>query len=58
MPTRDTWERFYAEIGSCDMYHNEKLIDELLYDLNKLPIKHTAIMEGGTQVNLIFNLKK
>jgi hypothetical protein len=26
-----------------------EVIDELLHDLTTLPIKHVAIMEGGTQ---------
>ncbi|KAH7732197.1 Protein FAM20C precursor [Aphelenchoides avenae] len=54
VPKRDTWERFYAEIGSCDMYRDEKIIQDLLDDLSTRPIKHVATMEGGTQVKLIF----
>lgn len=57
VPTQDSWERFYAQIGTCDLYHNDQIIDELLYDLNKMPIKHTAIMEGGTQVKLILTFE-
>uniref|UniRef100_A0A183CF71 Fam20C domain-containing protein n=1 Tax=Globodera pallida TaxID=36090 RepID=A0A183CF71_GLOPA len=53
VPKQDSWERFYAQIGSCDLYREEAMIDALLADLNKLEIKHTAIMEGGTQVKLI-----
>ncbi|KAK0396700.1 hypothetical protein QR680_001819 [Steinernema hermaphroditum] len=57
VPVRDSWERFYASIGSCDLYHEESVIDDLLKDLNTLPIKHTAIMEGGTQVKLILTFE-
>ncbi|KAL3095298.1 hypothetical protein niasHS_007397 [Heterodera schachtii] len=53
VPKQDNWEHFYAQIGSCDLYRDERMIDALLKDLNKLEIKHTAIMEGGTQVKLI-----
>ncbi|TMS32659.1 hypothetical protein L596_000471 [Steinernema carpocapsae] len=57
VPVRDSWEKFYAGIGTCDLYHDESIIDELLKDLNTLPIKHTAIMEGGTQVKLLLTFE-
>ncbi|VDK43286.1 unnamed protein product [Anisakis simplex] len=53
VPQRDSWERFYADIGSCDLYRNEEVLNNLLHELNTLPIKNVAIMEGGTQVKLI-----
>ena len=49
VPRRDSWERFYADISSCDLYHDDSLVDTLLHDMATLPIKHAAIMEGGTQ---------
>jgi hypothetical protein len=33
------------------------VIDDLLKDLSELPIKHVAIMEGGTQVKLILTFE-
>uniref|UniRef100_A0A7E4V719 Fam20C domain-containing protein n=1 Tax=Panagrellus redivivus TaxID=6233 RepID=A0A7E4V719_PANRE len=54
VPKRDSWERFYSDIGTCDLYRNEEQIDELLHDMSTLPIKHVQIMDGGTQVKLIF----
>uniref|UniRef100_A0A0N5AEF9 Fam20C domain-containing protein n=1 Tax=Syphacia muris TaxID=451379 RepID=A0A0N5AEF9_9BILA len=53
VPRRDSWEKFYADIGRCDLYRNDDIVNELLNDLTKLPIKHVAIMDGGTQVKLI-----
>uniref|UniRef100_A0A914S2W7 Uncharacterized protein n=1 Tax=Parascaris equorum TaxID=6256 RepID=A0A914S2W7_PAREQ len=53
VPQRDSWERFYADIGSCDLYRKEELLNDLLRDLNTLEVKNVAIMEGGTQVKLI-----
>lgn len=53
VPERDSWETFYAEIGCCDLYRREEVINNLLNDLNKLPVTNVAIMEGGTQVKLI-----
>lgn len=50
VPVRDTWETFYAALGTCDLYRDEKMIQNLLDDLNKLDIKHVETMEGGTQV--------
>ncbi|CAI4232161.1 unnamed protein product [Auanema sp. JU1783] len=52
--TEDSWEHFYSDIGSCSVYNDEELIDNLLYDLNKMPLKSVHIMDGGTQVKLIF----
>lgn len=57
VPTQDSWERFYAQIGSCELYHDDKMIDELLMDMTKLPVKHVAIMEGGTQVKLVLTFQ-
>lgn len=53
VPKRDSWERFYAQIGSCDLYRDEQMVQELLNDLATMPLKHVAIMEGGTQVLLL-----
>ena len=49
VPVRDTWERFYAKIGTCDLYRDEEMLQSLLDDLAKLPIKHVETMEGGTR---------
>ncbi|KAF8355195.1 famk-1 [Pristionchus pacificus] len=53
----DSWESFYAEIGSCDVYRNTETIDNLFKDLSTLPIKEVHIMDGGTQVKLIFTFE-
>jgi hypothetical protein len=47
---RDSWERFYAGIGSCDLYRDPVMLDSLLNDLNNMLIKSVSIMDGGTQV--------
>jgi hypothetical protein len=57
VPIDDSWERFYAGISSCELYNNDQLVDQLLTDMNKLRIKHTAIMEGGTQVKLVLTFE-
>ncbi|KAI6240115.1 hypothetical protein M3Y99_00497300 [Aphelenchoides fujianensis] len=57
VPKRDKWEQFYANIGSCDLYRDEQLVQELLDDLNTMPLKHVGIMDGGTQVKLIFTFE-
>uniref|UniRef100_A0A1I8B702 Tudor domain-containing protein n=1 Tax=Meloidogyne hapla TaxID=6305 RepID=A0A1I8B702_MELHA len=57
VPVDDNWERFYAGISSCELYNDDKLVDELLTDMNILRIKHTAIMEGGTQVKLVLTFE-
>lgn len=57
VPKRDAWERFYAQIGSCDLYRDEQMIQELLNELATLPLKHVAIMEGGTQVKLVLTFE-
>ncbi|VDP39814.1 unnamed protein product [Heligmosomoides polygyrus] len=51
VPTRDSWEKFYAQIGSCSVYSDDRLVDDLLSDLNQSPIKAVHIMDGGTQVS-------
>ncbi|PAV60955.1 hypothetical protein WR25_25791 [Diploscapter pachys] len=53
VPEEDSWEKFYAQIGSCSVYTKQNVIDELLRDLNRLPIKSAHIMDGGTQVKLV-----
>lgn len=53
VPRRDSWEHFYANIGGCDLYREDEVIKSLLSDLSTLPVKHVAIMDGGTQVKLI-----
>jgi hypothetical protein len=57
VPKRDSWERFYAQIGSCDLYRDERVVDALLKDLSTMPLKHVAVMEGGTQVKLILTFE-
>ncbi|KAM3727098.1 Extracellular serine/threonine protein [Dirofilaria immitis] len=57
VPERDSWEKFYADIGSCDVYRNDEVIKNLLNDLTKLPLKSVSIMDGGTQVKLIFTFE-
>src|SRR4051812_16463138 len=36
VPTQDSWERFYAQIGTCSLHRNQQVIDELLYDLSRM----------------------
>src|SRR5688572_21014047 len=38
VPIRDTWEQFYSEIGTCDLYRNDETLDKLLKDLSTMPI--------------------
>ncbi|CAL2051595.1 unnamed protein product [Caenorhabditis brenneri] len=57
VPEDDNWERFYSNIGSCSVYSDDQLIDNLLHDLNTSPIKHVHIMDGGTQVKFVFTFK-
>uniref|UniRef100_A0A915M5S8 FAM20 C-terminal domain-containing protein n=1 Tax=Meloidogyne javanica TaxID=6303 RepID=A0A915M5S8_MELJA len=57
VPVEDSWERFYAGISSCELYNDDRLMDKLLSDMSKLRIKHTAIMEGGTQVKLVLTFE-
>ncbi|VDL75374.1 unnamed protein product [Nippostrongylus brasiliensis] len=52
VPTRDPWEKFYAQIGSCNVYSDDQVVDELLGDLNEAAIKTVHIMDGGTQVSV------
>ncbi|KAK6061546.1 hypothetical protein COOONC_00783 [Cooperia oncophora] len=57
VPTRDSWEKFYAEIGSCSVYNDDRLVDDLLTDLNQAVIKAVHIMDGGTQAKLVFTFE-
>lgn len=57
VPEDDNWERFYSNIGSCSVYSDDQMIDNLLHDLNTSPIKHVHIMDGGTQVKFVFTFK-
>ncbi|VDP14190.1 unnamed protein product [Onchocerca flexuosa] len=57
IPERDSWEKFYADIGSCDVYRNDEVVENLLNDLSKLPLKSVSIMDGGTQVKLVFTFE-
>nr|CDJ86187.1 Protein of unknown function DUF1193 domain containing protein [Haemonchus contortus] len=57
VPTRDSWEKFYADIGSCSVYSNDRLVDDLLTDLNQAVIKAVHIMDGGTQAKLVFTFE-
>ncbi|KAL6723486.1 hypothetical protein Aduo_018483 [Ancylostoma duodenale] len=54
VPTRDSWEKFYAQIGTCSVYSDDKTVDDLLTDLNRAKIKAVHIMDGGTQAKLVF----
>lgn len=54
VPIQDSWEKFYAQIGTCDLYHDEELIEQLLKDMSTLPIKRVDLMDGGTQIKLVF----
>ena len=40
----DNWDRFYEDIGTCDLYRNDKLIDTLLHDIATMPIKHVGML--------------
>lgn len=51
VPTRDSWEKFYAQIGTCSVYSDDKTVDDLLADLNRATIKAVHIMDGGTQAS-------
>ncbi|ETN86936.1 hypothetical protein NECAME_05782 [Necator americanus] len=57
VPTRDSWERFYAQIGTCGVYSDDKTVDDLLTDLNRATIKAVHIMDGGTQAKLVFTFE-
>lgn len=57
MPKKDSWENFYSQIGSCDVYRDEKVIDNLLHDLSTMKIKNVQIMDGGTQVKLVLTFE-
>jgi len=54
MPRNDIWEKFYAQIGSCDLYRQDsKTVDELLAALATMPIKQITNLDSGTQVKFI-----
>jgi hypothetical protein len=57
VPVRDSWEKFYAEIGTCDLYRDDEIINNLLKELSTMPIKNVHIMEGGTQVKLVLTFE-
>ncbi|VDM75550.1 unnamed protein product [Strongylus vulgaris] len=57
VPTRDSWEKFYAQIGTCSVYNNDQTVDDLLADLNTATIKAVHIMDGGTQAKLVFTFE-
>ncbi|EPB66747.1 hypothetical protein ANCCEY_14162 [Ancylostoma ceylanicum] len=44
VPTRDSWERFYAQIGTCSVYNDDKTVDDLLTDLNRAKIKAAKLV--------------
>uniref|UniRef100_A0A0N5A307 Fam20C domain-containing protein n=1 Tax=Parastrongyloides trichosuri TaxID=131310 RepID=A0A0N5A307_PARTI len=50
----DSWEVFYSKISSCEVYQEGSHMDQLLHDLNTMEIKSAHIMEGGTQIKLLF----
>ena len=41
-PANNSWDAFYNDIGSCDLYRDEALIDRLLHDIATLPVKHVG----------------
>uniref|UniRef100_A0A0N5CDZ5 Fam20C domain-containing protein n=1 Tax=Strongyloides papillosus TaxID=174720 RepID=A0A0N5CDZ5_STREA len=53
-PKDDSWEVFYSKISSCNLYQEGSYMNELLHDLNSMEIKSVHIMEGGTQIKLLF----
>ncbi|CAJ0583398.1 unnamed protein product, partial [Mesorhabditis spiculigera] len=53
----DSWERFYSQISSCEVYRDDQVLEGLLRDLNKMPIRNVHIMDGGTQVKLVFTFE-
>lgn len=57
VPERDSWEKFYAQIGSCNLYNDDGLVNDLLVDLNRASIKTVHIMDGGTQAKLVFTFE-
>uniref|UniRef100_A0A0K0D4Z9 Fam20C domain-containing protein n=1 Tax=Angiostrongylus cantonensis TaxID=6313 RepID=A0A0K0D4Z9_ANGCA len=57
VPERDSWEKFYAQIGSCSLYNDDGLVNDLLTNLNRAAIKAVHIMEGGTQAKLVFTFE-
>ncbi|KHJ97119.1 hypothetical protein OESDEN_02909 [Oesophagostomum dentatum] len=57
VPKRDSWEKFYSQIGSCSVYSDDKVVDDLLADLNQATIKAVHIMDGGTQAKLVFTFE-
>uniref|UniRef100_A0AC34FRZ0 FAM20 C-terminal domain-containing protein n=1 Tax=Panagrolaimus sp. ES5 TaxID=591445 RepID=A0AC34FRZ0_9BILA len=57
VPVRDSWEKFYAEIGTCDLYRDDEIINNLLKELSTMPIRNVHIMEGGTQVKLVLTFE-
>ncbi|KAM7359450.1 uncharacterized protein ACRADG_012743 [Cochliomyia hominivorax] len=47
-------EKFQLRISKYELYpENDTLVDALLEDMYKLPIKHVAQKEGGTQLKLM-----
>ncbi|CAD6185058.1 unnamed protein product [Caenorhabditis auriculariae] len=57
VPEDDSWEKFYATIGSCAVYTDDQIVQNLLNDLNKLPIASVHIMDGGTQVKFVLTFE-
>uniref|UniRef100_A0A915IVD4 FAM20 C-terminal domain-containing protein n=1 Tax=Romanomermis culicivorax TaxID=13658 RepID=A0A915IVD4_ROMCU len=50
----DDWDKFYAQIGTCDLYReNSRLVENLLRTVATSPIKHIANLDSGTQVKFI-----
>lgn len=57
-PRDDSWERFYAQIGTCDLYRNNSLfVEELLHDISIMPIKYVTNLDSGTQVKFIITFE-
>lgn len=50
----DDWDKFYAQIGTCDLYRaNSQVVENLLRAVAASPIKHIANLDSGTQVKFI-----
>lgn len=58
LPREDSWDRFYAQIGTCDLYRNKSdIVEELLHDISIMPIKHVTNLDSGTQVKFIITFE-
>ncbi|VDP11366.1 unnamed protein product [Soboliphyme baturini] len=55
LPVRNfsTWERYYLEMSSCELYTDDQLVESILKELAMAPIASVENMEGGTQIKLL-----